>query len=350
MPSVVRHITPVAPDRARDLVAEVYAQVNAEFSSIGPAILMTSPSPEILAAGWSLLRESQLTGTAPVPEKTLAALGVSQANGCGYDTLSYLAALRLMGAGAVADAVAGGGAVAEPRPARVFGWARASASGAVAEMPPVGGAAAEFLGTVLFTHFVNRMVLAMLPPDLEPGDLTADAPAPFEGAPVLRVPAPDLGPGGGASVPVAGEPGRGPGASLGLLSGHPHGTRPDWSDGPVGTAYGVLAATAAQGAGLLSPTASATVAEVVAANRGRIAQGRPHGVERLDGLGADDRAGARVAILTALAPARLTDADVAAWRATDPRFTDHRTVHLLAYGAMTAVTHIEADLTRTVAP
>jgi hypothetical protein len=278
-----------------------------------------------------------------------------------------------MGAGAVADEVAGGGIVAEPRPARVFGWARASASGAVAEMPPVDGAAAEFLGTVLFTHFVNRMVLAMLPPDLEPGDLTADAPAPFEGAPVLRVPPPDPGQGGlgGASVPVAGvtgapldgapghvpgseqvpgqEPGRGPGASLGLLGGHPSGTRPGWSDGPVGTAYGVLAATAAQGAGLLAPAASAAVAEVVAANRGRIAHGRPRGVERLDGLGEGDRAGARVAILTALAPARLTDADVAAWRATDSRFTDHCTVYLLAYGAMTAVSQIEADLARTVA-
>jgi hypothetical protein len=118
----------------------------------------------------------------------------------------------------------------------------------------------------------------------------------------------------------------------------------------VGAAYGVLAATAAQGAGLLSPAANAVVAEVVAANRGRIAHGRPRGVERLDALGEADRAGARVAILTALAPARLTDADVTAWRATDRRLSDHCTVFLLAYGAMSAVSHIEADLAHTRTP
>ncbi len=56
-------------------------------------------------------------------------------------------------------------------------------------------------------------------------------------------------------------------------------------------------------------------------------------------------AGAELAILAGLAPQTITDEQVAAWRATDRRLSDHCTIFLLAYGAMTAVTHIEADVT-----
>ncbi|MDX3110689.1 hypothetical protein PW035_58510, partial [Nonomuraea angiospora] len=152
----------------------------------------------------------------------------------------------------------------------------------------------------------------------------------FDGAPVLRPLAQDLR----------------PGATLPLLDGLPTAPSPPWAaDHPIGTAYAALTATAAQGAGLLTPEAANVTAEVIAEQRGRRLPVGDWLDQPLTSLTPDERAGARVAILAGLAPHAITDEHVTAWRATDRRFSDHCTVFLLAYGAMTAVTHIESDIT-----
>ncbi|MEV1178501.1 hypothetical protein AB0J09_59990, partial [Nonomuraea sp. NPDC049784] len=112
--ALIRHITPVPPHRARGTLAEVYAQVNAEFSSIGPAVMMMSPSPEIMAAGWSLMREAQLAGEAPALEKTVVALGAAQANGLDYDIEAFLSVLRLLGQPQLADTIERGDPPSDP--------------------------------------------------------------------------------------------------------------------------------------------------------------------------------------------------------------------------------------------
>ncbi|MGN9843664.1 carboxymuconolactone decarboxylase family protein [Nonomuraea sp. H19] len=333
MSSLVRHVTPVSPDRASGVVAEVYAQVNAEFSSIGPAVMMMSPSPELLAAGWSLMREAQLAGGVAALEKAVVALGAAQANDLEYDVQAFLSILRLLGRPELADTVERGDPPADPRLAALLHWAVATGSGPV-EAPFSGDGAAEYVGTVLFTHFVDRVAAAMLPAGLTPGSMDPDDEPPFEGAPVLRDLDQDLR----------------PGATMPLLDGLPAGKEPAWAiDSPIGTAYATLVATAAQGAGLLTPAAAEVVDKTIAEHRGR----RCPAGDWLDGplsaLTEPERAGAKVAILAGLAPEAVTDEQVAAWRATDRRLSDHCTVFLLAYGAMTAVTHIEADIAATLA-
>ncbi|MGP4100777.1 carboxymuconolactone decarboxylase family protein [Nonomuraea sp. KM90] len=342
MSSLIRHITPVSPQRAKGVVAEVYAQVNAEFSSIGPAVMMTSPAPEVMAAGWSLMREAQLAGDVPQLEKMVVALGVAQANRLEYDVQAFLSVLRLLGEQELADTVERGDPPGDQRLAALLSWAAATG---VANREPEPAPfprerAAEYVGTALFGHFVNRVSAAMLPAGLTPGSMDPDDEPPFEGAPVLRELGQDLR----------------PGATLPLLDGLPTGPEPKWAAGlPIGTAYAALVATAAQGSGLLSPAAASAVTRVIAEHRGRrlfgdvdqALTGLPGLLElpELPGLSEQEVLGARVAILAGLAPETLTDEDVAAWRATDRRFSDHCTVYLLSYGAMTAVTHIETDIT-----
>ncbi|SEH01256.1 hypothetical protein SAMN05444920_119186 [Nonomuraea solani] len=331
MSTLVRHVTPVTPQRARGLVAEVYAQVNAEFSSIGPAVMMMSPAPEPLAAGWSLMREAQLAGDVPPLEKVVVALGAAQANALEYDVRAFLSVLRLMGEPELAGTIERGERPADDRLAALLSWAASTGvTGREPEPAPFpAGTAAEFLGTALFTHFVDRVAAAMLPAGLLPGTMDPADEPPFEGAPVLRELIKDLR----------------PGTTLSLLDGLPSGKEPRWAAGtPVGTAYATLAATATQGGGLLTPRAAGVVAEVIAAHRGRRLAAGPWLEEPLAELTETERAGARVAILAGLAPEAITDELVATWRATDRRHSDHCTVYLLAYGAMTAVTHIEADL------
>ncbi|PZG07798.1 DNA-binding protein [Nonomuraea aridisoli] len=332
MSSFIRHITPVAPGRAGGALAEVYAQVDAEFSSIGPAVMMMSPAPQLMAAGWSLMREAQLAGDAPVLERTMVALGAARANELAYDVEAFLSVLRLLGETELADTVARGERPADERLAALLSWASSTGVAGREPEPFPGGPVAEYAGTLLFTHFIDRVAAAMLPPGLTPGTMDpSDEPA-FEGAPVLH--------GLRRVLP--------PGTTLPLLADLPTGKEPAWAAGlPIGTAYAALTATAAQGAGLLTPAASATAERVIAGHRGRRLSTESVDAlldDALQPLPAGEREGARVAILAGLAPEAISDADVAAWRATDRRLSDHCTVHLLAYGAMTAVTHIEADL------
>jgi len=70
--------------------------------------------------------------------------------------------------------------------------------------------------------------------------------------------------------------------------------------------------------------------------------------QRVADLPEADLPAARLAVLAALSPQAITDADVAAWRATGPT-SDADLVHLLGFGAITAVDRIEQAITGRVA-
>ncbi|MET0233748.1 MAG: carboxymuconolactone decarboxylase family protein [Kibdelosporangium sp.] len=298
--SLFRHVTPVLPQAATGSVAAVYDHVNTEFSSIGPAVMMMSPAPELLTAGWALLRESLVAGSVPRWRKEIVTVAVSQENGCDYDIAGHLMFLRLAGGSEAADALERG---EDPGGSGLVGWVRSGGR------PPFSAAEApEYIGTALALHFVNRFVAVLINPDLHPGDMRQAA---FEGGPIARAIHQD----------------RTPGDSLRLLDSVPDNAIPEWAgDSPVGPAYAALRAAALRGAGLLSETAQNTVQEAIAAQ---------------DLTRAEDP-GAHLAILAGLAPARITDADIAGWRAG--RYPDHCLLHLLAYGAITAIGHIERKL------
>jgi len=326
MSSIVRHITPIAPESATGLLAEVYAQVNREFSSSGPAVQMLTPADQIAAAAWALLRESQLAaGEIPLVNKVMVALGVAQANRFGYDEAAFLAMLRIAGMPDTATVIESGGTPADPALARPLLWARSTDGPSPVDLPDHR---AELIGTALFSHFIHRVAAAMLPAGLHPGTLREADDPPFEGAPVFR-------------EPRAVEPGE----SIRLLTKNPRRELPDWApSGPIGTAYAALAASAAQGRHLLGDAAGQVASEVIARHRGRrVREGTPW-ESTLSKLAEVERPGAELAILTALAPERISDALVATWRATDENFSDHCTVYLLSFGAMAAVEQIEADL------
>jgi hypothetical protein len=119
--------------------------------------------------------------------------------------------------------------------------------------------------------------------------------------------------------------------------------RPPAPRAPVGTAAAALYTAATRGGALLSDPARATVLATVAGWDGTHPPLGGGWLERpLAALPAPDRPGARLALLAALAPYRVADADVAAWRATRPADAD--LVRLLAFGAMAAVERIEASI------
>lgn len=332
MPGPLRYVTPAEPATGR--VAQVHAQVATDFGlARAPTFQTLSPAPDLMAATWALLREAVLAGDAPRTGKEVVATGVSLANRCPFCVDAHTMMLHATGDHRLAETIARGDVPADPAHARLLAWARATPDRDAAELvaPPFPRSlAAEYVGTALAFHFINRMVSALLTEHVLPGNLQRLRL-------VRRV--------GGQAFARTVRRRLPAGESLPLLAGRP-GPAPSWAAGtPTGTAYTALLAAAQDGGALLTGPARAVVRDVVGGWDGAhppVARGWLD--EPTGSLPATDQAGARLALLAALAPYRVTDADVTAWRVTNPADAD--LVRLLAFGAMTAVTHIEKSISR----
>ncbi|GII31080.1 carboxymuconolactone decarboxylase family protein [Planotetraspora mira] len=360
-----RYITPITTGAATGQVAGVYRQLAEDFGLARMPLFMTlSPAPDLLAATWAMLRESLVAGDASRTDKEVVAVAVSLANRCPFCVDAHTVLLHATGAHELAETVARGGTPTDPRHARLLAWAMATrtaheAGAADSAEPPFPVAlAAEHIGTALAFHFINRMVSALLTDDLLPGGVQ-------RWRLVRRA--------GGRAVARTTRRRRTPGRSLPLLEGYPDGSgsstgsgspdgsgssidmAPAWTAGSPGgsaiaAAFAALRAAAGCGGELLGPEARRVVEAQVEEWDGAhppLVGGWPS--DQTACLPEADRPAARLALLAAVAPYRIADADVAAWRSATRTATpdgDADLVRLLAYGAITAVNHIEAGLSR----
>jgi AhpD family alkylhydroperoxidase len=296
-----------------------------------------SPAPELLAATWALLREAELVGGAAVrTEKEAAAGAVAVANRCPFCAEAHALLVHGGGAHELAEAVRRGRTPADARRAAIVDWAaqsRTPGAAALATPPFPAEQTAQFLGTVLVSHFINRMVTSLL-------DEEALLPQALRRSGLVRR--------------TVGRTTRGkvrrefvPGRSLELLGAPPAADPPAWAQAalPIGTAYAALRAATTAGGALLSAAARTAVLDGVAAWDGdHPSLATTAWLDApLSTLHGDERAAARLALLAALAPYRLTDADAAAWTGNGPDL-----IRVLAFGAMTAVVRVEQWISAAV--
>jgi AhpD family alkylhydroperoxidase len=323
-----RFVTPVPRRSATGLVAAVYAQSVAELgAAFGPHL---SAAPDLQAAAWAALRESQLAGRAPRARKEAAAAAVAVANSCPFCVDAHTALGHATGAHRLADAVARGQTPPDPEDAALVTWAAATRTPGAATLrtlPFPTDEAAEYIGTVLVNHFVNRMIDALRPGPLLPTNRLLAGPARWAAGMLL--------------TRTARRPHR-PGGSLPLLADLPAGAPPAWAgDTPVGHAYTAFRLAAAAGGVLLrDPGIVHSVLSWWDGTHPPLFGGWL--AEALAAAPPADRPGTHLALLAAVAPYRLTQTDVAAWRGDDR--TDADLVRLLAFGAITAVDGIEAGI------
>jgi AhpD family alkylhydroperoxidase len=324
MSTPFRYTQPPSPAAATGRIAEVFRQISEDFGiDRPPTFVVLSSAPELLAPAWALMRESLIAGPGSRTGKELAAYGVSLANKCPFCMDAHTVLLHATGDHALAERLARDEDPEVAEHARVLDWGLASRvpGAALRPYPFPEEHAPAYLGTALAFHFVNRVVSALLVEQLLPGGVQRfRAVRSIAGRALARTV---------RRTPV-------PGASLSLLDAP--GPVPHWAaDTPVGPAYAALRTAARSGAGLLGADDRAllhtTLRDWDGAHPSAVLRGFPSRHER---------PGARLALLAALAPYRITDEDVAAWRR--PEHTDHCLVHLVAYGAFAAVDRIESAL------
>ncbi|MBP2707810.1 carboxymuconolactone decarboxylase family protein [Microbispora sp. RL4-1S] len=327
----IRYISPVPRRTASGRVAEVYAQSVADFGQ--PAFMMLSPAPDLHAAAWAVLRESSLTGSAPRVDKEVVSVAVSHANRCRFCIDAHSILIHALGDHDLAEDLFHDRTPAEAGYAELVAWAKATRTPGAAQLPAPpfpAELAAEYIGTALLTHFINRMFSTLTDEQLLPGNLQRSRSVRRVGAMAYtRVVHRELN----------------PGDSLPLLAGIPLGHSPAWAAGtPIATAFAALRGAAAAGGALLSGPGldllRTTVAQWDGTHQPSPGTWLP---QRLAGLPGADRPATALALLAALAPHDITDADVTAWRAS-AHVTDADLVRLLAYGAVVALDRIDETI------
>ncbi|MFJ7076927.1 carboxymuconolactone decarboxylase family protein [Streptomyces sp. NPDC098781] len=330
MPTPFRYTEPLPPRSAAGTVAEVYAQIALDFGVAEPStFVVLSCAPELLAPAWALLRESLIAGAGDRTGKELVALGVSQANRCPFCVDAHTVLLHATGDHALAERVARGESPHSEEHARLLAWGEHTrVPGAALEPYPFPREQAPaYLGTALVFHFINRIASALLTENLLPaGAQRFRAVRSVAGRALCR------------TVRRTARPGH----SLALLDGVDPGEAPAWAGGaPVGLAYAALLRAAMRGSALLDAEDHDLVEAAVQDWDGT------HPPLGLAGFpDRRERPAARLALLAALAPYRITDEDVAAWRR--PEHGDHCLVRLVAYGAFIAVDRIESALSSQI--
>ncbi|MDG4793444.1 carboxymuconolactone decarboxylase family protein [Micromonospora sp. WMMD1082] len=166
--SHIRRIAPVPPGSATGVVVRVYGQMEAEFGMLAPPVALHAAAPETLAAVWMMLRETLLAGDpADRAAKEAVAAAVSRANACPYCVEVHGAAFAGVGGDGLSSGVVTGHVdqIDDPWLRELTMWAAASghrAAGARRRAPFEVDRAPSFIGVAMMFHYINRMVTVYL--------------------------------------------------------------------------------------------------------------------------------------------------------------------------------------------
>lgn len=166
----INHIEPVEPRKAQHLVAEVYAEARSEMGRLPEPVIMLSPNPELMAAGWAALYETLLGGTAPRARKETVAAAVASSMRCPWCIDAHTTMLYAAGQSATAATILAGTDSTEAGDNGPYvEWARGTTASGGPPAPFGPEHAAEYIGTAVQFHFLIRLILVLLDETFLPG-------------------------------------------------------------------------------------------------------------------------------------------------------------------------------------
>ncbi len=331
----VKYVAPVSPSVAAGLVAAVYEQAADEMRIVVPPVLLHSPAPETLAAYWTLMRESLIAdGSVDRLAKEAVAAAVSVANISPYcvdwhSTGMYDLSDENDAEAIVADRLDD---MADARVREIARWAREAhlPDAPLVRQPPFDEPdRPELVGVVVGFHYLTRMVNVFLSSFLLPPGLAPRTRRRLKHgisrllAPTLREPS---------------EPGR----SLPLLPEAPLPAEAGWAVGNAGVMDAVArsySAFEAAGERSLSPAVRELVCQRLSSWRGEeTGLSREWCEDLIAELPVADRAGGRLALLTALASYQVDEDVIREFRLYQP--ADRELVEAVAWASFAAARQV----------
>lgn len=333
----IKYVDIVSPKRAEGVVADIYKQARREMGLLPEAVTLFSPSSDVGVASWATFRELMVaTGQTSKMAKEAVAAVVSRKNSCPYCVDAHTIMLYGTGERGFAEQLLNGVAVSELesslRP--LAEWAEGSATkdtAAVGVTPFRPVQLPELLGTVVEFHFLNRMLNVLVGQTFLPGPSRAH-----------RVVRPVTGMLLSRKVRATNKPGQAAGFDFDAPPPLPKDLAWAAPNPSVAAALaGMAAATESASSKAASAAARQAVAQAIAAWTGEVPSlGLGWLDEILAGVAPGDQPTVRLALLTAFASYRVTDKDVAAYRADHG--TDADLIGLLSWASFSAARRVGA--------
>jgi AhpD family alkylhydroperoxidase len=323
----IKYVEPVPLGSATGLAAEVYQQMRADYLPL-PVLTLHSPAPEVMAGVWSVLRESLLAGQVNRTLKEVVAATVSKINECPFCVDAHTMMLHATSDHEVAGAIRQGeyDRIKEPQLHALAQWVLANRTPhANGTLPPpfFDSEAPEIAGVAVAFHYINRMVNVFL------GDSPLPAPPALRGI-AGRV----LGATAGKRFVRHLQPG----SSLKFV---PRAALPDdlsWAaanPAVAGALAGMAGVVEEAGRRVLPEPVRALVSERIGAWNGEAMGLSRRWVEEAVGeLKEEDRAAARLALLTALASYQVDVGVIEGFQAHYPN--DTQLIAATAWASFTA--------------
>jgi AhpD family alkylhydroperoxidase len=164
---VIKYIKPTEDPNSDPLISEIYYQIKRDFGRIVEPFALHSPIPKLLAGVWMTSRETELVGLVPRRYKEAVAATVSSLNRCPYCVDAHTIMLYSTGEKKTANAISQQKfeQISDVEIKRLINWTLTTLSpeSILNHQPPFSKKAApEIIGTVVFYHYINRIVNVLL--------------------------------------------------------------------------------------------------------------------------------------------------------------------------------------------
>jgi AhpD family alkylhydroperoxidase len=331
-PRQVRYLSRLDYNKANGIAREALQQMEKEFLP-GPPITLHLANPELLAGVWSMVRESMVVGLEGRTLREVIAGTVSRLNTCPYCFDMHAAMLYSFASSPAAASLEKGGEFDDPALQAVAGWAAATLTpGAdILKRPPFSAEQApRMIGTAVCFHYLNRMVNVFLP----------TSPLPVRGSIMSRV-------AGKILQPRLANRNAEPGKFLDEMEDRPP-LPPEFAwakpNPHVAGAFRrfVSAAVSAGEESLDSEVRNRVEARIEAWGGEAPGLGGEWIRDSISGLGEDQRASGRLALLTALGSWQIDDAVIADFRSRQPH--DRDLINVTSWASYTAARRIASWL------
>jgi len=156
----IKYVSVTTPKKASGKLKQIYDQINRDFA-LAPPFTLHSAVPDLVAAVWSLERETMFHGIVPRGHKEAVVAAVAIINECPYCIDAHTLMMQASDESEAVKALSSnGGRIADAELQRLVDWAKATRTpdaGILLNPPFSPEAAPEIIGAALAFHYINRM-------------------------------------------------------------------------------------------------------------------------------------------------------------------------------------------------